>query len=148
MMKQGNIQLAAGRGEPEVMKMCDRQFDAAKAQRETFEARKAAFIMLRSELVLKYLDVMIGQLHEVQRFLPPALTAARVEMELSIDPAEVEEIFAQMGRRGEAALRRAVAEAGKLAVEVTAAMDAAVKGQKPSSQPPPAPPPPPGPQGT
>jgi hypothetical protein len=136
MSKQHNVQAAAGQqAPPQLMEMYRTQFDFVQSQRAKLEAQKATIGGLRRELGMRYFEVSIEQMRAMQMLLPRALAAARAEMELSVDLAEIEDIFAQVAKRGEAAARQVVAEVVRLMREAEAAMLAA--------HPPQAPPPPP-----
>jgi len=132
MMKQANVQAAAGKNDPQVMQMFQRQFELAQKQFHEAARQQADAFTSKRKIHADSLETQIEQLKNLQRLLPAALAAARSEMELTVDLAEVTEIFEQVARRGEAATRELVAQAERLT---------ASPQQKPPPPLPPLPPP-------
>jgi hypothetical protein len=132
MMKQNNVQAAAGKREPQVMQMLQRQFALAKERFQATAQRQLAATALKRKIHGDSLNMQVGWLRKLQSLLPAALTAARAEMELRVDAAEVSAIFEQVAQRAEAATRRVLADAERL-----------VAAQQQQEAPPPVPPTPP-----
>ena len=114
MMKQANVQAAAGKPDPQVMQMFQRQFEIAQKNFEETAKKQAEVFRLKRKVYADNFDTLIGQLNKLQSLLPAALTAARAEIELTVDLTEIAEIFEQVAQRGEASMREVIAEAERL----------------------------------
>jgi len=131
MMKQANVQAAAGKHEPPVMEMYQRQFAIAQEHFQVVARQQNAAAALKRKIHADNFDMQVGWLRKLQSLLPAALTAARAEMELNVDVAEVSAIFERVAQRAESGLRKLLADAERLLASQ----------QQQKEAPPPAPPP-------
>jgi len=116
MMKQANVQAAAGKHEPQVMQMFQHQFKLAQEGFGVTAQAQALAVASKRKIYADNFDAQIKWLKALQSLLPAALSAARAEMELGVDAAEVSAIFEQVAQRAEAGMRKLLADAERLLV--------------------------------
>jgi hypothetical protein len=113
----------------QILSVLNRQFEVAEHEQQRLTSEHDALNEVQGEGLLKYQEAVYKQVTALQMLLPRALVAARAEIDLEIDQADVARVFEQASIRTAAAITRAAESARALRGRLRATSGARASSQ-------------------